>query len=57
MQSSFAGLNNLCNQVIKTMKLPGHEMSLWLIITVNAGGVIKALFYSNKGRGKKSGKH
>lgn len=42
MQNSFTGLNNLCDRVIKTMELPGHDMSLWLIIILDAGGVTKA---------------
>ena len=52
MQNSFTGLNNLCDQVIKTMKLPGRGMSLWLIIILDAGGVTKAWLYSNKEPGK-----
>lgn len=57
MQNSFTALNNLCDQVTKTMTLPGHDMSLWLIIILDAGGVTKAYLYSNDERVKKSRKH
>lgn len=48
MQNSFTGLNNLCDQVIKTMKLPGRDMPLWLIIILDVGGVTKAYFNSKE---------
>lgn len=57
MQNSFTALNNLCDQVTKTMTLPGHDMSLWLIIILDAGGVTKAYLYSNDEGVKKSRKH
>lgn len=36
MQSIFSGLNNLCDLFTNTMTLSGHDMSLWLIIILNA---------------------
>lgn len=39
MQNSFTALNNLWEQVIKTMKLLGRDMSPWLIIILDLGGV------------------
>lgn len=50
MKNNFTGLNNLCDHVIKTMKLPGRDMPLWLIITLDAGGVTKTYFNSNQKR-------
>lgn len=51
MQNSFPGLNTLQAQVIRTMKLPGRDMSMQLIIILNAGGVTAAYLDSNKGKG------
>lgn len=47
MQNSFAGLDNLCKQVIKTMKLWEHDTSLRLIVAIDAEAFTNARFYSN----------